>query len=212
MKKKNKLKNIIIYTVAGMFIIMVLSLGLVYAIGTNEMAIFGQAYLVSQMRGDKLPVYPIPNGENPNEYFTPNISGNQQIEIINQRYDDGDFYLSICSNNSNNGNTTFNIDFSFLNPTAYAWTNGRATIASYPTGEGGIPNQSFTFQSVSVTPTAITTNESALVTLNMQAQLGKNTTQGSAIVTITYDIAGTSYPTKIYFKYFARTAVECSLV
>lgn len=204
-------KRIFIYIIAAIYIGMILSLGAIFAIGSGEMAIFGQAYFISQLVSDKLPVYPIPNGDNPDEYFTPNINGNQQIEIINQKYENGDFYLSICSNNSNNGNTTFNIDFSFLNPTSYTWTNGIATIANYPVADGGIANNSFTFRNATVTPATISTNEVAIVTLNMQAQLGKEGTQGSAIVTISYNVSGTVYGTKIYFKYYARTAAGCSL-
>lgn len=211
MRKVKQKKNIFIYSVAVVFIIIVLSLGSVYATSAGSMSIFGQVYFVTQLSGDKLPIYPIPNGNNPNEYFTPNISGQERIEIIEQKYEDGDLYLSICSSNSNNGNTSFSISFSFLNPTSYTWTNGTATVLTYPTASGGIANNSFTFRSATATPTTVVTNQEVLVTLDMQAQLGKIETCGSAIVNVTYNVSGGARSTKIYFKYYARTASECSL-
>ena len=209
------IKNLVFYTTFGIFALMVCSLGITFALGANQMEITGQAYFSEQtgQNPDRLPMYPDDNGGA--GYFTSSATGQQNIHIVNQSYENGDFYLSICTANSNSGNTNWYITFRFTNPTTYTWTNGAASIAPWPPASGGLNNNRFTFTSATILPTTLGTNQIAQVQLNMQSQLGKTDAQGAAIVTIKYDMPyGTSTitrDTRIFFKYYSRDSVECPL-
>jgi len=112
--KRALLKKIAIYGIAGLFIIMVLSLGITYALGAGQMRISGQAYFVPQpdVESELLPIYPIdPNGDG--NYIIVTGIGGATVYVIQQEYIEGNLHLSICSNNSNNGNTAFNMTFQF---------------------------------------------------------------------------------------------------
>ena len=205
----------LIYIAAGIFMLMVCSLGITFALGANQMEITGQAYFVSQttQNPDRLPIYPNDNAGG--GYFTSSATGQQNIHIIHQSYENGDFFLSVCTANSNNGNTIWYITFDFINPTTYVWTNGTTSLAPWSAASGGLDNNRFTFTSATLTPTTLDTNQSATVRLNMQSQLGKDDTQGAAIISVRYDLPyGTSTAsrdTRIFFKYYARNSAECPL-
>lgn len=209
--QKNLTRKIIPYCLAGLFAALICSLGITFALGANQMEITGQAYFVASVttNPDRLPIFPVVN--NDGNYFNTSASGQQQIFIINQAYVDGDYYLSLCTANSNNGNTSWSVNFSLMNPTSYVWTNGAASFAAWPAGSGGLANVNFTFNSASVTPTTLTTNQTATVVLNMTSQLGKTDTQGAAIVTVKYTFNGATLDTRIFFKYYSRNAGECPL-
>ena len=219
MKARRTLRKITEIGFVAAFTIMVLSLGVTYAIGANQMAITGQAYFVAQIGSlgpGVLPIAPIDTTGN-GSYFTPNITGQQQLQIISQYYQDGDFYLSICSSNSNNGNTSASISFQMMNPTVYTWSTGTASVTSpWPVAQGGLANNSFSFGNPSVSPTTLSTDQVATVTLPFTAQLGKADTRGSAIVTISYNVPNGVNPpvksTRIYFIYYPRNSANgCTL-
>ncbi|MCL2869816.1 hypothetical protein FWF48_03345 [Candidatus Saccharibacteria bacterium] len=200
------------------FTFMVLSLGITYAIGANQMQISGQAFFVTQSNLDPtiLPIAPVPDANG--NYFTNTASGTGTVQILRQDYVTGDLYLSMCATNSNNGNSVASFQFHFANPTVLDWTNGTASFVSpWPATDGGLTNNAFTFTSATVTPTTLSANQQATVTLNYQAQLGKNTTQGSAIVTVQYteaaDVADPIKTVRIYITYYPRSATYgCTLV
>jgi hypothetical protein len=212
---KTFVKNLTLYSVAGVFILMVCSLGITFALGANQMEVVGQAYFVSQFsqNPERLPIFP--NDNNGQGFFTTSATGQQNIHIIHESFENGDFYLSICTANSNNGNNAWTIDFSFLNPTTYTWINGAASISPWPASAGGLNDERFTFSSATIAPATLTTNQTASVQLTMRSQLGREDTQGAAIVTVQYDLpnGNSTSPsnTRIFFKYYARNALECPL-
>jgi hypothetical protein len=207
-------KNSAIYLSAGIFILMVCSLGITFALGANQMEITGQAYFMPQtdLPPERLPIRPENPGDGSYFVFPAVIS---QVTIIDQSYQDGDFYLNICADNTNNGNVHWYFTFSFSNPTVYAWTNGAATITPWPASAGGLDNVRFTINSVNLAPTTLITNQTATVQLNIQSQFGRLETQGAAIITIRYNIPSgnstISRDTRVFFKYYSRTSPECPL-
>ncbi|MCL2173729.1 hypothetical protein FWH58_00275 [Candidatus Saccharibacteria bacterium] len=196
---------------------LVISLGITYAVGAGQMEISGQAFFMVQSGLDPLilPIAPTPDGNG--DYFTFNATGNGTVQILEQDYLSGDLYLSICAMNSNNGNVSGSFTFAFANPTVYDWTSGSASFVSpWPVNQGGLANNSFTFNSSSVSPTTLLAGNSATVTFAFQAQLGKPATQGSAIITVQYTVAEDYLQpikqTHIYVKYYPRDATYgCSL-
>ena len=210
------IKNVVIYAGAGLFVLLVCSLGVTFALGANQLEIAGRAYFAEQDDdsgdNDNLPIFPTePPGADPGEYFVPEAGGQQEVGVEGQEFRDGDFYLTFCTTNSNNGNTDWSMSFSFINPTVHTWVNGRTQIRDWPPVDGGLDNQRFTFTSATVTPETLTTNQTATVRLNMRSQLGQADTQGSAIVVVTYDTPNGPFSTSIYIKYLARNSAECSL-
>lgn len=208
-------KNSAIYLAAVVFIFMVCSLGITFALGANQLDIAGQAYFMPQtsLPPERLPILPENHGNG--SYFTFSAAGNQSVYIINQTYENGDFYLSICADNSNNGNVSWYFAFGFSNPTVYTWTNGTASVTPWPASAGGLDNVRFSTNGVTVTPTSLVTNQSATAQLNIQSQFGKQEAQGAAIITIKYNIPSggstVSRDTRVFFKYLSRTSPECPL-
>jgi hypothetical protein len=218
--KRLVIEKLVAYFAAGLFIIMVLSLGITYALGAGQMQISGQAYFVPQpdIDTDLLPIYPIdPNGDG--NYIIVSGIGGATVYVIQQEYIEGNLHLSICTNNSNNGNLSFSMALQFANPTVYTWTNGSVTsVSPTPPGEGGIPiTGNFTFFAPSLTPTTLTTGQIATITLPIRAQLGRPDSGGSATVTVQYDInygaeIGTlTKSNRVFFSYFPRQSAECPL-
>jgi hypothetical protein len=217
---KLPLRNIAVYAVSGLFCLIVLSLGITYALGAGQMQISGQAYFVPQpdIDSDLLPIYPIdPNGDG--NYIIVSGVGGATVFVIQQEYIEGNLHLSICTNNSNNGNLAFSMAMQFANPTVYPWTNGTVTsVSPTPPSEGGIPiTGNFTFFAPSLTPTTLTTGQIATITLPIRAQLGRPDSGGSATVTVQYDIQyggeiGTrTKSNRVFFSYFPRQSAECPL-
>jgi len=217
MCRRIPLTKIAAYVAAGLFLVMVLSLAVTYAIDAGQMRISGQAFFVPQAdeESEQLPLFPI-DVEGDGQFIVVVGVGGATVHIISQEYIEGDLHFSLCTNNTNNGNTAWNMSFQFANPTVFAWTNSTATYVSpTPIAEGGIPNTNFTFFPPSVTPTTLTTGQIATVTLPIRAQLGRPESGGSATITINFDV---QFPTgavtqskRVFFSYYPRNSAECPL-
>ena len=211
MKIKRMIKKIASITAVVAFTAVVLSLGITYAIGANQLQIDGQAYFLEQAEHpETLPIVPYdPSGTG--QYFTPNIPGGT-IHIINQYYQDGDFFLEICASNTNNGNTTGNqMSFQMANPTVTTWTSGAVTMQSPWSGSGISNTNNFSFSTPTLAPNnpaSLAPGDTATVTMTFGGQLGKADTGGSAAVTISYQTNDGTFPqpktTHVYFIYWPR--------
>ncbi|MCL2002176.1 hypothetical protein FWG76_02100 [Candidatus Saccharibacteria bacterium] len=155
----------------------------------------------------KIPIG-IPGGDT-GLFFTPQITGGQNVEIINQSIVNGDLSLSLCAANANNGNTDWSVQFQMSNLTTYTWTGGRTTLQS--PAPGGLPNTRFLFTGVVLSHQTLAPEQTATVTLNMRSQLGQADAGGSAQIRIFYTIQGTERETLINFTYIPRQSPECPL-
>jgi hypothetical protein len=219
--ERTLLMKIAAYSTAGIFIFMILSLGIAYALSAGQMFIYGQAYFLPQPdpETDLLPIYPMdPEGDG-NYIIVSGVGAGTTIFVIEQEYIDGDLHLAICTNNTNMGQTDFAMSLQFTNPTVYPWTNGSVSFVSpAPPSEGGIPiTGNFTFNPPTLTPASLTTGQVATVRLSGRGQIGRPEVGGSAIVTIQYDVhyggpLGTLVKsTRVFFSYFPRQSAECPL-
>jgi hypothetical protein len=208
-KIKSKVKRLLFKMAVLGYVAFVLSLGITYAVGGNQLQISGSAYFLWQDDdSDRIPTVPIDVDGNGN-FFVPMVTGEQNINIIEQHATDGNLYLSICTANSNNGNTTWSIQFQIANPTVAVWTDGRTVIESpIP---GGRPNHRFSFNSAVLSPINLEAGHTATVNLNMTSQLGQADAGGSANIYVYYTIQGVERVKIIHFTYVPRQDPACPL-
>lgn len=199
---KDTSKQVIWVLAITSFMLIVLTLGIVYAAEHGTLTVSGTAYFVSQGVGDTLPVFPVADDEGDYFNFT-TLQPGTNLVIEEQYYENNNMHLTLCKGGaSNNGNQTWTMIFTFMNPTTVNWTNGRTSYANL---QG---NNNFAVQSLTTTPTTLIPGATATVTFSMRGQLGKPDTRGSVEITAYYSVENIELPMKIYFEMVPATGAK----
>lgn len=184
------------------FMGVVLTLGIVYAAEHGTLTVSGTAYFVSQGVGETLPVFPVADEEGDYFHFTSLQSGTN-LDIEEQYYENNNMHLTLCKGGAgNNGNQTWTMNFTFMNPTTVTWTGGRTSYANL---QG---NNNFAVQSLTVVPTTLVPGATATVTFSMRGQLGKPDTWGNVENTVYYTVEGVEISMTIYFSMVPATGAN----
>ena len=108
------------------FVIILLSVSIVYAASSGEMGFTGIAYLQEYDSDNQFLFFPIPDD---NGYFFTSSNMPAGLEIGEQGWVENIFSLVIIkTNQGNSGNNTMTMNFNFENLTSAAWTNGIVTV------------------------------------------------------------------------------------
>ncbi|MCL1918249.1 MAG: hypothetical protein FWG14_08030 [Peptococcaceae bacterium] len=162
-------------------ILLLLSLGVVYAIQGNNLGILGIAHITGyDLNSDILPLYPVPwpDGSYFNSTTLPAaLTHGEEDWIVDT------FYLDIIKPPSvaNNGMNNFTMTFQITNPTVYTWTAGQA----------GAVIVSGIYSSVSATLSAATVNPggNVIITFSFRTKIDI-TSYDEARITVSYTMAG----------------------
>ena len=173
------IKNLVLV----LYVILLVSLSIVYAADGNQLAFVGIAFIAEYTLGTALPVFPIPNSEG--QYFSsttlPSVLTHGDESWIGDT-----FTLTIIKPPSvaNNGNNHFTMTFQISNPTELVWTSGLAEVISTSGGQWETKNASVSLSSTTVNPGQIIT-----ITFAFSTKIVVNAIDNAKIA-VSYIVAG----------------------